>query len=75
MFEFSAYFMGRCYFFGGNVILTLTYMEITLLALKEIKQVQELFNWTRFRTMIMVLIHSGHSGKTANGSTILASQP
>ena len=73
--ELSAYFMGRCYFFGGNVILTLTYMEITLLAPRKIKEVQELFNWTRFRTMIMVLMHSGHSGKIANGSTVLASQP
>lgn len=67
--------MGRGFFFGGSVILTLTHMEITLLALRKIKEVQELFNWTRFRTMTMVLMHSGHSGKAANGSTILVSQP
>lgn len=60
---------------GDNVILTLTHLEITSLALRKIKEVQELFNWSRFRTMIMVLMHSGHSGKAANGSTILASQP
>lgn len=28
LFGFSAYFMGRGYFLGGNVILTLTHLEI-----------------------------------------------
>ena len=41
LFEFSAYFMGRGYFLGGNVILTLTHLEIIPLALRKIKEVQE----------------------------------